>query len=126
MVHGIQHRTASPSASAGRVIQTQPLVPESAFRPERYAAQPRRNGSSEPSDGLVISVKPHSKPYAHQPRRRCDSESSRVAHSSDAPNSAASEVSQIHSNGIMTALGNNAQSHAAPLATPTPATFFPT
>ena len=84
----------------------------------RYAAQPSSTESSEPTEGLVINVNPHSSPYPHQSLAWCfDSASSSVAQKSVAPSSAARHVSHTHSNGIMTALGKNAQSHAAPLAT---------
>src|SRR5580700_2406079 len=126
MVHGMQHRIANPSARTDRVMELQSLVCESAFQPERYAAHPRTKGSSEPSEGLVISAKPHSNPYPHHSRTRRDSATSSVAHSSVAARSAAREVSQIHSNGIITALGNSAHIQAAPVATPMPATRFAT
>src|SRR5271156_990420 len=114
MLHGTQHSTATPAASAARFHRAR-LPP----RP-RKAAHPNRNGKSAPSAGFVIKANPHKSPYAHQSPNCSDSASSSVAHRSAAPKNAASDVSQIHSNGISIAFGKSAQSQPAPLATPNP------
>src|SRR5580704_6747105 len=75
--------------------------------------------------GLVSSAIPHKNPYRHQSRTRPDSFNASVAQSKMATKSADSDVSHIHSNGIMTAFGKRAHSHAAALATPNPAMRFP-
>src|ERR1700688_860328 len=96
------------------------------FSPKpRQASHPSKNGSSTPSHGFVISVNPHNIPYPHQSRTRSDSARFSVAHKIVAAKSAESEVSQIHSNGIMMPLGKSAHSHAAKLATPNPPIRFP-
>jgi hypothetical protein len=94
------------------------------FRP-RKAAHPKRNGKSVPSAGFVIKASPHNSPYAHQSPIRSDSPNSSVAHKSAAARNAASDVSQIHSNGKRIAFGKTAQSQAAPLATPNPPILLP-
>ena len=50
-------------------------------------------------------MNPQSRPYAHQSRMRRDSAKRIVAHSNTTDSSAASDVSQIHSNGVITAFG---------------------
>src|SRR5205085_5687770 len=93
---------------------------------ERRAAHHNKNGSNEPTDGFTINVKPHNKPYSSQLAiRDSRSASSSVAHTSAAARNAVSDVSQIHSNGIITALGNTAHSHAASAPAPTPSTRLP-
>src|ERR1700688_5312467 len=89
------------------------------------ASHPSKNGSSTPSAGFDISANPHNIPYPHQSRTRSDSASCSVAHKIVAAKSADSEVSQIHSNGIIMPLGKSAHSHAARLATPNPPTRLP-
>src|SRR5580704_13093402 len=90
------------------------------------AAHPSKNGSSKPSAGFVINARPHKTPYTTQSNHFSDSASSKVSHKIKAASNAESDVSQIHSNGIITALGKTAQSHAAPAATPNPAIRLPT
>src|ERR1700681_2771013 len=87
-------------------------------------SHPSKNGRNTPSAGFAISANPHNIPYEYQCRTRSDSASASVAHKIVAARSADSEVSQIHSNGIMMALGKSAHSHAAKLANPTPPTRF--
>src|ERR1700688_3562428 len=89
------------------------------------ASHPSKNGSSTPSAGFDISANPHNIPYPHQSRTRSDSASFSVAHKIVAAKSADSEVSQIHSNGIIMPLGKSAHSHAAKLATHNPPIRFP-
>jgi len=119
MVHGTHHKIATPAARPIRFHRA-PLSP----RP-RNAAQPNKKGSKTPSAGFVISAKPHKTPYTPQSNHRSDSASSKVAHKISAAKSADSDVSQIHSNGIITALGKTAQSHAVPAPTPNPPIRFP-
>src|SRR5271168_2456198 len=119
MVHGTQHKMITPAAKANR-FDRKLLSP----RP-RNAAHPNKNGSSAPTAGFVISAKPHNTPYTPQSSHRSDSLNSKVAHKIKAASSADSDVSQIHSNGIITALGKTAHSHAAPAATPNPPIRFP-
>src|SRR6202043_2443573 len=92
----------------------------------RNTSHPNKNGSSTPRAGFVIKAKPHKTPYTPQSSQPSDSASSRVAHKIMAARSADSDVSQIHSNGIITPLGKTAHSHAAPAATPNPPILFPT
>src|ERR1700674_1309279 len=110
---------ATPTDSAPR-FQRNLLSP----RP-RSTTQPNKNGSKAPSAGFVINAKPHNNPYTPQSSHRSDSVSSKVAHKINAAKSADNDVSQIHSNGIITALGKTAQSHAAPAATANPPICFP-
>src|SRR5208282_3605879 len=91
----------------------------------RSVTQPNKKGSIAPSAGFVIKAKPHNTPYTAQSSHRSDSASSKVAHKIKAARSADKDVSQIHSNGIIIALGKTAQSHAAPAATPNPPTRLP-
>src|ERR1700734_2497660 len=120
MVQGRQHSSRIPTASAGRESQR----PWPRLR-ARYASHPSKNGSTAASVPLVISVKPHNKPYAHQSPARFDSSSARVAHKIVAASSAEREVSHIHWYGMMNPFGKSAQSHAAPAATPIPAMRLP-
>src|SRR5580704_993744 len=109
-----------PAASATRFHRT-------SFPPRpRNSAHPSKNGRSTPRAGFVINARPHKTPYTPQSSHPSDSASSKVAHKIIAASSADSEVSQIHSNGIITPLGNPAHSHAAPAATPGPPILFPT
>src|SRR5580704_5787947 len=119
MVHGTQHRAATPTASAPR-FHRQRRSPRA-----RSTTQPNKNGSKAPSAGFVSNTKPHNNPYTPQSSHCSDSVSSKVAHKINAAKSADNDVSQIHSNGIITALGKTAQSHAAPAATPNPPSRFP-
>src|SRR5215472_1847732 len=122
----MQHMSAMPVAASARFsARTFSACRARLSRRARCAAQPSKNGSSDPSDGLVINVKPHSTPYAHQSRQPADSASSSVAQRITAPSSAESAVSHTHSKGTMTALGKKAHNHAAPLATPKPPTRLP-
>src|SRR5437868_10961027 len=114
MVQGMQHIIVNARAIAGRVNHLRGFAegePASTLR-IRYAAQHRRKGSSEVNDGFVISVKPQSRPYAHQSRERRVCGSSSVAQRSAAASRAEKDVSQIHSKGIMTAAGKMAHRNA--------------
>src|SRR5437868_9479259 len=114
MVHGRQQTIASTRAIAVRVNHLPGFAagePASTLR-TRYAAQAKRKGSSEASEGFVISVKPQRSPYLHQSRERRACGSSSVAQRSAAASRAERDVSQIHSKGIITAAGKMAQRNA--------------
>src|ERR1700726_4928785 len=83
----------------------------------RWASHPSKNGSSAPSSGFVISENPHNNPYEPHSQTLSDSASASVAHKIVAARSADSEVSQIHTKGIIMAFGKSAHNQAAMLAT---------
>src|SRR5580698_9069526 len=111
MVHGTQQRKTIRIVAAALANQG------AALRCARYASHPSRKGSRAPSVALVMSVRPQSKPYAHQSRGRGESSNARVAHKIVIASSAENDASHMLSTGSRIALGKIAQSQAAATAT---------
>src|SRR4029077_16930595 len=124
MVQGKEARTTTAAERTALRSEIAPFEAANLFRP-RQAIQTRKKGSSEPSEGFVISVKPQRRPYRHQSRLRLESATQSVAHRTMAARSAESDVSQIHSKGMTIPAGKIAQSEAASAPTRVPATRRP-